>query len=275
MGRQKARRSRPAGVRGRHVLLVAVDGADLGLLPGAPVSFAAYWAEVDARARAAARTGQLVLLRPLVAFDYARFCDQHRLDPRSAAALAAYEALPVPEQELTEYLGDPPEVLLNVLRYEREAWATGLRSKAVLAAVVEEHGPVAERELRGEAGQMLDALLAGAQAGDELTLVAKAAGLSLGAHAGAVRLVGGRPALDDRDRGRLETLLAAALPTSATGVAALTSAPIGGATERVLVWELSPAGLVPSEHGELILAPDGPRSGPKAEYLPGFALTRR
>jgi hypothetical protein len=42
----------------------------------------------------------------------------------------------------------------------------------------------------------------------------------------------------------------------------------------VLVWELSSAGLVPSEHGELILAPNTPRPDrAKAEYLPGFALT--
>ncbi|MEU3657960.1 hypothetical protein AB0E67_35510 [Streptomyces sp. NPDC032161] len=42
------------------------------------------------------------------------------------------------------------------------------------------------------------------------------------------------------------------------------------------MWELSPAGLTPSEHGELILAPDAPAPhGPKVDYVPGFDLLGR
>ncbi|MGA5819822.1 hypothetical protein ACPC54_18420 [Kitasatospora sp. NPDC094028] len=273
MGRDKAKKpKRTAGARAGQALVVAVDGADLALLPAAAGPFSEYWAEVYARIRTAAATGRPVFLRPLVNFDYMNFCNQQRLNPRSQAALAAYEAVPVPEYELFQYRGDSPEVLLHLLRYERDAWATGIRSRAVLAAVVAQFGLGAGQETRAEARRLLEAVVGGARAGDELALVAKAAGLPLGAYATTIHTVDGRTAIEERDRSRLETLLAAALPAGATGAATLTSP--GSAAQRVLVWELSPAGLVPSEHGELILAPNAPHPDhPKTEYLPGFTLT--
>lgn len=270
---------RPVGGRSGRTLVVAVDEADLTLLPGRPREpFASYWAVVDAQVRAAARTGRPVRLRPLVAFDFdfEAFCARRRLDPRDREALAAYEADPVPEEELLLYQGEPADVLLRLMRDGRDAWATGLRARSILSGAVAQFGAAAEDESRAAAGQLLDALVDGADDGDVLVLVAKAAGVLLGSYGLTVgRAADGAP-VDERDRNRTETLLAASLLASARGTATLTSAPRPGANERVQVWELSPAGLTPSEHGELILAPDAaaPR-GPKVDYVPGFDLLGR
>lgn len=262
---------RPVGGRRGRTLVVAVDEADLALLPGrAREPFASYWAAVDAQVRAATRTGRPLRLRPLVAFDFQAFCTRRRLDPRGRDALAAYEADPVPAEELLLYQGEPADVLLQLMRHERDAWATGLRARSVLSSAVAQFGAAAEDESRAAARRLLDALVDGADDGDVLVLVAKAAGFVLGSYGLAV----GGTLVDERDRHRMETLLAASLLASARGTATLTSPPRPGANERVRVWELSPAGLTPSEHGELILAPDAPR-GPRVDYVPGFDLLGR
>ncbi|MFJ9574508.1 hypothetical protein [Streptomyces bacillaris] len=255
---------------------MAVDEADLALLGRSRESFASYWHGVDAQVRAAARTGRPVRIRPLVAFDFEAFCARRRLDPRGRDTLAAYEAEPVPAEELLLYQGEPADVLLQLMRHERDAWATGLRARRVLSNAVAQFGTAAEDESRADARQLLDTLVGGADDGDVLVLVAKAAGLVLGSYGMAVGRAADGTLVDERDRHRMETLLAAALLASARGTATLTSAPRPGANERVRVWELSPAGLTPSEHGELILAPNTPAPrGPKVDYVPGFDLLGR
>lgn len=267
---------RPVGGLRERVLVVAVDEADLMLLPGrAPQPFAAYWAGVDAQVRAAARTGRPVRLRPLVSFDFEAFCARRRLDPRGSHALAAYEAEPLPAEELLLYQGEPADVLLRLMRGERDAWATELRARRILSGAVAQFGAVAEDESRAAARQLLDALAGGADDGDVLVLVAKAAGLVLGSYGLTVSRAASGTLVNDRDRHRMETLLAASLLASARGTATLTSAARPGTNERVQVWDLSPAGLTPSDHGELILAPDTPPGGPKADYVPGFDLLGR
>jgi hypothetical protein len=268
---------RPVGRRGGRALVVAVDEADLTILPGrSRESFASYWAGVDAQVQAAARTGRPVRLRPLVAFDFEAFCARRRLDPHGRDALAAYEADPVPAEELLLYQGEPADVLLRLMRDERDAWAMGLRARSILSSAVAQLGAAAEDESRATARQLLDALVDGADDGDVLVLVAKAAGFVLGSYGLAVSRGTGGTLVDERDRGRMETLLAASVLASARGTATLTSAPRSGANERVRVWELSPAGLRPSDHGELILAPDTPAlQGPKVDYVPGFDLLGR
>ncbi|MYT24093.1 hypothetical protein GTW69_28060 [Streptomyces sp. SID7760] len=80
---------------------------------------------------------------------------------------------------------------------------------------------------------------------------------------------GPKQGVQDRDRERFAAALGASLIAGAKGVLTLE---IGDA-RRVQVWELADQRLTPSEHGQLLLEPDGHDAlQPQPVYVPGPSL---
>jgi hypothetical protein len=254
--------------------VVAVDEADLHLLPPGERcggDFEQYWRQVHADARSSLAHGAVPTLRPLINFDFDRYCREHGLSLRSQAGFDAYARLEVPHGEVFVFGGEPADMLLQAMVVERNAWAMMIRCQGAFRLAAEQFGDEAELEARRVARGLLDALLEGAQDNDEAVLVAKAGGgLLLGAY--AVRVTAPtamRPSLETRDSHRFVTLLAASLLMAATGTLVLRTPSSG--SSRVRVWELDNQRLTPSNHGELLLEAVGGDRHP-VEYVPGFAL---
>ncbi|MFJ4879761.1 hypothetical protein ACIP93_31790 [Streptomyces sp. NPDC088745] len=260
-------------------MLVAVDERDLAFVPearGSGQSFSLYWHSVHARAEEALTRGEQPLLAPLVDFAYIRACNDAGLDPRSKAGFNAYAGRLHPVDELWPFAGESPEAMLREMRREQSAWAMMIRCQKVFGAAHSRFGPQAEAWARDCSTRVLHALIDEVHGGDApstaayglVTLVAKAAGLELGAYSLAVE-AGPKRGVQDRDRERFAAALGASLIAGAKGVLTLE---IGDA-RRVQVWELADQRLTPSEHGQLLLEPDGHDAlQPQPVYVPGPSL---
>ncbi|WP_411098988.1 hypothetical protein [Streptomyces sp. x-45] len=259
-------------------MLVAVDERDLAFVPearGSGESFSLYWRSVHARAEKALMRGEQPLLAPLVDFAYIRACNDVGLDPRSKAGFDAYADRFHPVEELWPFAGESPESMLRQMRREQSAWAMMIRCMKVFGAAQSRFGPQAEAWARDCSARVLHALIDEVHGGAPstaayglVTLVAKAAGLELGAYSLAVE-AGPKPGVQDRDRERFTAALGASLIAGAKGVLTLE---IGDA-QRVQVWELADQRLAPSEHGQLLLEPNGHHAPqPRPTYVPGPPL---
>ncbi|MFD7919597.1 hypothetical protein ACFV3R_10270 [Streptomyces sp. NPDC059740] len=255
-------------------MLVAVDERDLRFVPRVQGSFSVYWRDVHARAAQGLSAGEPVLLAPLVDFAYVKGCEEAGLDPRSEKVFRAYASRRVPGNELWSFAGETAEEMLLQMKREQQAWATAVRCRSVFDAVNAQH-PGAEAWARSYSAGVLTALTEEAVrgveshggAGGRIALVAKAGDMELGSYAMPVGVIGGEARVPDRDRERFVALLGASLIAASSGVLTL----VPGDDGPVQVWTVGRQGLVPSEHGELILEPnDG--SGGSATYVPGFPL---
>lgn len=258
----------------RASMLVAVDERDLRFVPRAQGSFSVYWRDVHARAVQALSAGEPVLLAPLVDFAYVKGCEEAGLDPRSEKGFRAYASRWVPRNELWSFAGETADEMLLQMKREQQAWATAVRCRSVFDAVNAQH-PGAEAWARSYSAGVLTALTEEAVrraesrggAGGRIALVAKAGDLELGSYAMPVGVIGGEIRVPDRDRERFVALLGGSLVAASSGVLTL----VTGDDGPVHVWTVGRQGLVPSEHGELILEPNDAR-GRSATYVPGFPL---
>lgn len=258
----------------RASMLVAVDERDLRFVPRARGSFSAYWRDVHDRAVRALSAGDQILLAPIVDFAYVRGCEEAGLDPLSKKGFRAYASRRFRKSELWSFAGETADEMLLQMKREQHAWAMAVRCRKVFDAVNAQH-PEAEAWARTYSAGVLTALVeevvrgvaARGVEGGRLALAAKAGDLELGRYAVPVGVADRRADVLDRDRERLIALLGASLIAASSGVLTLMiddDAP-------VQVWTVGRQGLVPSEHGELILEPND-ASGRSATYVPGFAL---
>jgi len=254
-------------------MVVAVYEDDYGFVPeqslGRP-SFDAYWRQVHAQASELLEAGTTPLLRPLVDVEFRRFCRDSGLLPGSAAAFEAYAQRRLPRDELVEFDGCPVEPLRRLMLHERDTAAMMWACDLFLRAAVDQYGDEAKAWAFDSAWRVLDAVLAGASAGDTIIFISKLGdGQPLGSYGLAVGDEAGAASDARRDRTRLSTLLSASLMVPASGVLALRSEREDGAT--VQVWEYARQRFAPSEHGRLILEAHGGDEA-SVQYVPGFEL---
>ncbi|MGW1158945.1 hypothetical protein ACWD48_12095 [Streptomyces sp. NPDC002519] len=258
----------------RASMLVAVDERDLRFVPQARGPVSAYWRDVHDRAVRALSAGDQLLLAPIVDFAYVRGCEEAGLDPLSERGFRAYASRRFRRAELWSFAGETADEMLLQMKREQHAWAMAVRCRKVFDAVNAQH-PDAEAWARTYSAGVVTALVeevvrgAAAYGGESgrLALATKASDLELGRYAVPVGVVGQQADVLDRDRERFIALLGASLIAASSGVLTL----MVGDDGPVQVWTVGQQGLVPSEHGELILEPnDG--SGRSARYVPGFPL---
>ncbi|MFF9076063.1 hypothetical protein ACF1A9_27805 [Streptomyces sp. NPDC014872] len=260
---------------GQASMLVAVDERDLRFVPGAQVSFSAYWRDAHDRAVRALDTGEQVLLAPLVDFAYVRSCEEASLNPLSEKGFRDYARRRFRKNELWPFAGETADEMLLQMKREQHAWAMAVRCRKVFEAVNAQH-PGAEAWAKTYSAGVVTMLVeevgrgAAVACGGERSLLAlatKAGDLELGRYAVPVGAVGRQTDVLDRDRERFIALLGASLIAASSGVLTLTMGDGG----PVQVWTVGRQGLIPSEHGELILEPND-ANGRSATYVPGFAL---